>query len=217
MVKIAAAVLAADFGRLGDQVREAEAAGVDGIHVDVVDGHFAPLLTAGPEVVRGIRKHTSLPIDVHLMVDRELPHLAPFAEAGADVITIHLESRDDAVESVRRIRALGKRAGLAIMPGTIFAAAAPHLHDVEVLLLMTRNPSPSGQAFQAAALGKMKQARAYLDKRGWTADVMADGGIDAANVGEVVRAGATWVVAGSAIFGGDVQERVAALRAAASA
>jgi len=214
MVKIAAAVLAADFGRLGEQVREAEAAGVDGIHVDVVDGHFAPILTAGPAVVQGIRKHTSLPIDVHLMVDHELPYLAPFAEAGADVITIHLESRDDAVESFRRIRHLGKRTGLAVTPGTIFAAAAPHLHDVDVLVVMTRNPGSAGQPFQSAALGKLKQARAYLDKRGWTADVMADGGIQAANVGDVVRAGATWVVAGSAIFGGDVRERAATLRAA---
>lgn len=218
-LRIAPSVLAADFSRLGDEVRAVEAAGCDWIHIDVMDGHFVPNITIGPAVTAAIRRVTALPLDVHLMIEEPDRYLEAFAEAGADSLTVHLETLPHLHRTLQRIRELGARAGVAINPATPVEAVADVLSQIDLLLVMTVNPGFGGQRYIEGSELRVARARQMLEAAGAThVDLQVDGGIDPTTIGPVVRAGADVVVAGSAVFGGgaDVARRIADLRAAAA-
>lgn len=201
MIKVAPSILSADFGRLGEEVKKLECAGADWVHVDIMDGRFVPNLTIGPGVVRHIRPHTRLPLDVHLMIMDPDRFVEAFAQAGADIITIHVEACDEVESTLAHIRALGKRAGLSINPGTPFGSAAPFMDKIDVLLIMTVNPGFGGQSFIASCLPKIEEARRYVDRHGLEVDIEVDGGINAETGRKAIRAGANVLAAGNALFG----------------
>ncbi|HSJ52234.1 MAG TPA: ribulose-phosphate 3-epimerase [Anaerolineae bacterium] len=200
-VKIAPSILAADFARLGAEVAEAEAAGADYIHVDVMDGHFVPNITMGPHVVKAVRRVTDLPLDVHLMIEAPERYLAGFAEAGANILTVHVETCPHLHRTVQQIKELGCRAGVTLNPATPAASLAEILRFVDLVLVMTVNPGFGGQHYIAGMEFKIGQVRAMLDGGGLQAELEVDGGIDPETAARVVRAGANVLVAGSAIFG----------------
>jgi ribulose-phosphate 3-epimerase len=198
-VLIAPSVLAAGFARLGEEVRAVDAAGADWIHLDIMDGHFVPNITFGPEVVRALRPLSDKPFDVHLMIQPYGPYLEAFANAGADLITIHPEAGPHLHRGLQAIRALGRRAGVALNPGTPIDVIAPVLDEVDLVLVMSVNPGFGGQRFIEASLDRLRRARALLAGRGIHLEV--DGGINAETAPKVIAAGADVLVAGSAIFG----------------
>ena len=217
-IRIAPSVLAADFARLGEEVRAAETGGADWIHVDVMDGRFVPNITMGPAVTRAVRGVTALPIDVHLMISDPDRYLEAFVEAGADSLTVHAEALPHLHRTLQRIRELGARAGVAINPATPVEQIAEVLPLLDLLLVMTVNPGFGGQRYIAGSEARVARARRMLDAASASEiDLQVDGGIDPETIGGVVRAGADVVVAGSAVFGGTegVGDRIAALRAAA--
>jgi len=197
---VAPSILTADFARLGEQVREAEAAGVDWIHLDVMDGRFVPNLTFGPLVVEAIRKVTKLPLDVHLMIVEPERYLADFARAGADWITVHFEATPHVHRAVQQIRELGKKAGLALNPGTPLEALLPLLPELDLALLMSVNPGFGGQKYIPASTDRIRRLSALRQQLNPACLIEVDGGIKPENVAEVFRAGADVVVAGSALF-----------------
>ena len=201
MTKIAPSILSCDFSRLAEEIREAESGGADWIHVDVMDGHFVPNITIGPVITAAARRSTDLPLDVHLMIDQPERHLEAFAKAGADILTVHHEACPDLPRTVERIRALGVRAGVAINPATPLESVRHVASDVDLLLVMSVNPGFGGQAFIEGSTHKLRHARELLDQLGSEAELEVDGGIDARNSEVVARAGATVVVAGSAVYG----------------
>ncbi len=207
-IKIAPSILAADFAHLAAQVHEAESAGADYIHVDVMDGHFVPNITIGPPVVRSLRRVTDLPLDVHLMISDPLRYIPVFAAAGADILTVHVEATVHLHRALRQIRALGCRAGVSLNPATPPVAIGEVLHAVDLVLVMTVNPGFGGQPFIAGMEGKIARVRAMLDEAGSAAELEVDGGIGPETAGLVVSAGADVLVAGTAIF--DAPEGVAA-------
>ncbi len=199
-LKLAPSILSADYARLGQQVEEATKAGADWIHVDVMDGHFVPNLTVGPEVVEAIRPYTSLPLDVHLMIESPERYVGDFAQAGADIITVHVEVCPHLHRVVEQIKGLGVKAGAALNPGTPLKTVEEVLPLLDLALIMTVNPGFEGQSFIAGMLDKIARMRRNLDEKALGAELEVDGGINTSNIAEVIRAGARVLVAGSAVF-----------------
>jgi ribulose-phosphate 3-epimerase len=219
-VRLAPSILSADFAHLADEVAAVERGGADQIHLDVMDGHFVPNLTMGPAVVAAVRRVTSLPLDVHLMVTVPDTYLEAFAKAGASILTVHVEVLPHLHRTLQAIRALGCKAGVALNPSTPVSAIVEVAGHFDVVLVMSVNPGFGGQAFIPESESKISRVRAWLRETGQTADIEVDGGIDETTIGPVVAAGATMVVAGQSIYGGRAPEaatrRLKALAGAAA-
>jgi len=200
MIKLAPSILSADFARLGEQVEEAARAGADYIHVDVMDGHFVPNITIGAPVVAAIRPVTSLPLDVHLMVEHPERYISEFVHAGADIITVHVEASPHLQSTIQLIKELGARAGVSLNPPTPIGAVEEFLHHVDLVLVMSVNPGFGGQSFIPETLPRIENMRKILDDRGLSAELEVDGGINAENAPDIVKAGATVLVAGNSVF-----------------
>jgi ribulose-phosphate 3-epimerase len=211
-IKIAPSILSADFGRLADEVRAIASA--DYVHVDVMDGHFVPNLTIGPVVVEAVRRATSLPLDVHLMIEDAERWVPAYAHAGADLIGVHVEACPHLHRTLHQIRELGKRASVVLNPATPPEAIEWVLGDVDQVLVMSVNPGFGGQQFIASALDKIRRLRQMIDQRGLRVDIEVDGGVKLDNVARVCAAGADVIVSGSGIFGtADYAATIAAMRA----
>ena len=217
-LRIAPSILSADFARLGDELRAIETAAADLVHVDVMDGRFVPNITIGPVVVQAVRASTKLPLDVHLMIVEPDRYLEAFARAGADVISVHAEAVPDLRPVLRQIRALGKRAAVAVNPASPLDGLPELLPELDMVLIMSVNPGFSGQHFMESVVPKIRTLRAEIDRRGLKVDIEVDGGIAPGTAPAVIQAGADILVAGSAVFGAqgkDYRAAIAALRAAA--
>lgn len=202
LIRIAPSILSADFANLGEEVRAIASAGADWVHIDVMDGHFVPNLTIGPGVVKALRAHTDLPFDVHLMISPADPFLEAFAEAGADILSIHPEAGPHLHRSIQTIKGLGKRAGVVLNPATPLSAIDEVINDLDLILVMTVNPGFGGQKFIESQLRKIERLRNLIDQTGKDIDLEVDGGVDAVTASRVIAAGANVLVAGTATFKG---------------
>jgi ribulose-phosphate 3-epimerase len=215
-IVIAPSLLAADFARLGEEAAAVERAGADWLHLDVMDGHFVPNITFGPLVVKALRPHTTLPLDVHLMIAPADPYIAAFAEAGADHISVHPEAGPHLHRTLQLIRGLGKKAGIVLNPATPVDAIAHVLDLADLIMVMTVNPGFGGQAFIASQLEKIATIRRMIDASGRDIALQVDGGITPKTAAQVLAAGADTLIAGTSVFGAkDYAQAIADLRAAA--
>ena len=214
-VKISPSILSADFGKLGVEISELEKAGADLIHVDVMDGHFVPNITIGPEVIKDLKKHTSLPFDVHLMISPVHKYIKNFAEAGADIITIHPESTDNLIETINEIKKFGKKAGVSLNPKTTIEKVLPVLSLIDLVLIMSVNPGFGGQKFIKETLEKVKLLRKEIDQKKLAVEIEIDGGINFDNAKIAKKAGVDILVSGTTIFNnneGNIKKNIEALR-----
>ena len=207
-IKLAPSVLAADFSRLGEEVKQVVEAGADYIHLDVMDGHFVPNISLGIPVVQCLRKVTDVPFDVHLMVEDPIKLIGEFARVGADMISVHVESSSSIERAIIAIRNSGCRACVVLNPTTPIEAVEPILEKVDMVLLMTVNPGSGGQKYIESSTEKIRTLRRMIDERGLLTDIQVDGGITTQNVSTVIEAGANVIVAGSSVFRGDSKENV---------
>lgn len=206
-VLIAPSLLSADFSRLLEEIREVEEAGADLLHVDIMDGHFVPNITIGPFIVRTIKNSTKLPLDVHLMIENPEEYIEAFIQAGADYVSVHPEATYHLHRVLEKVKDLGVKAGVALNPATPLNVLAYILDKVDYILVMSVNPGFGGQKFIPQTVSKIKHLREVLKKRGYEIPIEVDGGINAANAGEVVKAGAEILVAGYAIFGAEDRKK----------
>ena len=200
-MKIAPSILSCDFGRLAEEIQAVEAGGADWIHVDVMDGHFVPNITIGPIITEGARRATDLPLDVHLMIENPDRYLEAFASAGADILTVHQEACPHLHRTLGKIRELGMRAGVAVNPATPLEAVREVLVDIDLLVIMSVNPGFGGQSYIPGTSDKLRRARAMLVDAGSSAELEVDGGVDSSNAAAIAAAGASVLVAGSAVYG----------------
>jgi ribulose-phosphate 3-epimerase len=215
---IAPSILSADFARLGAEVKDVEAGGAALIHVDVMDGHFVPNITIGPAVTQAVRRVTALPVDVHLMIENPDRYLSAFADAGADMISVHVEAERHLERTVRAIQALGVKAGVVLNPATPLDTLEEILPAADFVLLMSVNPGFGGQSLIPSVLGKVRRLRDWIDREGWSTRIEIDGGVTLENVEKVAATGVDMIVAGSAVFGGgDPRGATAALVRATAA
>lgn len=203
MVKIAPSILSADFSKLGEDIKAAEKAGADLIHVDVMDGHFVPNITIGPPVVKSIKKVTTLPLDVHLMIEDPDRYIRDFAESGSDIITVHAEAAVHLHRTIQNIKEFGIKAAVSLNPATPLSHVEAILPDVDMVLIMSVNPGFGGQKFIPESLARIKKLRAMINERKLNIEIEVDGGVTTDNVAEVVAAGADIVVMGSAFYNSD--------------
>ena len=214
-VKISPSILSADFSKLGIEISKLEKAGADLIHVDVMDGHFVPNITIGPEVIKDLRKHTSLPFDVHLMISPVHKFIKKFAEAGADIITIHPEATDSLKNSIKHIKELGKKVGISLNPETTTNIVKEFLTEIDLILIMSVHPGFGGQKFIPKVLSKIKEMKNIKLEKNLKFDIEVDGGIDFDNSKSVVEAGANILVSGTTIFknnNGDIKKNIETLK-----
>ena len=212
-VKIAPSILSADFGRLLEDVKKVEAAGVEYLHIDIMDGHFVPNISFGPMVMGAISGKTSLVKDVHLMIENPDQYVEAFVKAGADIIVVHQEACPHLHRSIQNIKSYGVKAGVSLNPGSSLSTIEEVLDDLDMVLIMSVNPGFGGQSFIESQLDKIRRLRQMITERGLEVDIEVDGGIKASNVAKVVEAGANVIVAGSAIFGADdINEAVKGFR-----
>lgn len=212
-IRVAPSLLAADFARLGEEVRAVAAAGADWLHLDIMDGHFVPNISYGPGLVKALRRHAAIPFDVHLMIAPADPYLAAFAEAGADLISLHPEAGPHLHRSLQTIRGLGKKAGVVLNPATPLAAVETVLDLCDLVLVMSVNPGFGGQSFIRSQLAKIAALRAMIEASGRDIALQVDGGVTAETARECIAAGADVLVAGTAVFGRpDYAAAIAAIR-----
>ena len=210
---ISPSILAADFNILGEQIQEVEKSGAEYLHIDVMDGMFVPSISFGMPVIASIRKNSGLVFDVHLMIEEPIRYVEEFAKLGADSITFHLEAAGERIkETIDKIHALGCRVGLSIKPATPITALLPYLESVDMILIMTVEPGFGGQKYIQASTQKIKDLRGVLTEKGLPLDIQVDGGITAENISEVTQAGANVIVAGSAVFRGNITQNIHLLR-----
>ena len=214
-VKISPSILSADFCKLGNEIQDLEKAGADFIHIDVMDGHFVPNITIGPEVIDKLRKYTSLPFDVHLMISPVHDFIKNFADAGADIITIHPEATNDLVSSIKKIKFYNKKAGVSLNPKTSIDKVLPVLNLIDLVLVMSVNPGFGGQKFMSETLEKVKILRKEIDTKKFKTQIEIDGGINIENSKIAIKAGVDIIVSGTTIFkenGGDLKKNIQLLK-----
>tara|TARA_Y100000588_G_C13921719_1_gene781806 strand:- start:146 stop:805 length:660 start_codon:yes stop_codon:yes gene_type:complete len=215
-IKISPSILSADFSKLGNEIQDLEKAGADLIHIDVMDGHFVPNITIGPEVINKLRKYTSLPFDVHLMISPVHNYIKNFADAGADIITIHPEATDNLVSSIEKIKSFKKKAGVSLNPETSVDKVLPVLNLIDLVLIMSVNPGFGGQKFIENTLNKVRVLRKEIDKKKLTTEIEIDGGINFENSKKAREAGVNILVSGTTIFKenkGNLKKNIQLLRA----
>jgi ribulose-phosphate 3-epimerase len=211
-IKISPSILSADFSILGDEIKSLEKAGADLIHVDVMDGHFVPNITMGPPIIKMVRKCTKLPFDVHLMISPVEKYIKAFADAGADIITIHPEATESLKRAVGAIKSLGKKTGVSLNPKTPISALMDVINDIDLILVMSVNPGFAGQSFMAEVLPKVSEIRKMINDKKLKIDIEIDGGINFETAPLAVKAGANILVSGTTIFSGSLKDNIQKLR-----